>query len=73
MSNNIPPLPPQPWGPEDQPAVAEHIQVKRARDKAQYVRQQRGHSLTKHLLFGWIVLWVPAIYYTFSPNHYWHA
>lgn len=48
-------------------------QVRQARDKAQYVRQQKGHSLTKHLLFGWIVLWIPAIYYSFSPNHYWHA
>jgi|GEM_PF-3141522 len=38
-----------------------------------YVRVQKGHSLTKHLLFGIFVLWIPAIYYTISPNHYWHA
>lgn len=47
--------------------------IKQSRDKAQYVRQQKGHSLTLHLLFGAVVLWIPAIYYTFSPNHYWHA
>jgi hypothetical protein len=47
--------------------------VKQARDKAQYVRQQQGHSLIKHLFLGVFVLWIPAIYYTFSPNHYWHA
>jgi len=38
-----------------------------------YNRQQTGHSLTKHLVLGWIVLWIPAIYYSVSPNHYWHA
>lgn len=47
--------------------------VKQSRDRAQYVRQQQGHSLIKHLLLGVFVLWIPAIYYTFSPNHYWHA
>ncbi len=47
--------------------------IKQARDKAQYVRQQKGHSLTKHLILGIFVLWIPAIYYSFSPNHYWHA
>lgn len=47
--------------------------VRKARDKAQYVRQQKGHSLTLHLLFGALVLWIPAIYYSFSPNHYWHV
>ena len=48
-------------------------QIKQSRDKAQYTRQQTGHSLTKHLLLGWVLLWIPAIYYSFSPNHYWHA
>lgn len=47
--------------------------IKQSRDKAQYVRQQKGHSLTMHLVFGIFVLWIPAIYYSFSPNHYWHA
>ena len=46
---------------------------KHARDGAQYTRQQKGHSLTLHFLFGAVVLWIPAIYYTFSPNHYSHA
>lgn len=63
-------------GQGDAPIQAEQVQqpqVRQARDKSQYVRQQKGHSLTKHLLFGWIILWIPAIYYSFSPNHYWHA
>ena len=47
--------------------------MKNARDGANYVRQQKGHSLTKHLLLGVFVLYIPAIYYTFSPNHYWTA
>ena len=45
---------------------------RQARDRAQYVRTQKGHSLTLHLLLGAFVLWIPAIYYTVSPNHYWH-
>lgn len=66
----IPPVQQQPAQPTPaQPAPP----VKQARDKAQYVRQQKGHSLTAHLLLGAFVLWIPAIYYTFSPNHYWHA
>lgn len=54
------------------PAVYASV-VKQAPDRAQYVRQQKGHSLTLHLLLGGFVLWIPAIYFTASPNHYWHA
>ena len=39
----------------------------------QRVRQQRGHSLTKHLLLGWVVLYVPTIYYAVSKDHYFHV
>jgi hypothetical protein len=51
----------------------EHGKVKQSRDKAQYVRQQKGHSLTLHLLLGAFVLWINVIYISASPNHYWHA
>jgi hypothetical protein len=47
--------------------------IRKARDKAVYTRQQKGHSLTKHLLLGWVVLYIPTIYYAVSPNHYFHA
>lgn len=47
--------------------------IKQSRDRAQYTRQQKGHSLTLHLLLGGVVLWIPAIYFSCSPNHYWHA
>lgn len=43
------------------------------RDKAQYVRQQKGHSLTLHILLiftGIGFFTVP--YYSISKNHYWH-
>lgn len=44
------------------------------RKDVSYVRQQKGHSLLLHLLLiGPFTLWIPAIYYTASPNHYWHA
>lgn len=63
--SDVNPVAPQTAAP--QPAV------RQARDKAQYVRQQKGHSLIKHLLLGWIALYIPTIYYAVSPNHYFHA
>lgn len=54
------------------PAV-EHHAVKQSRDKAQYVRQQKGHSLILHLLLGIFVMYIDVIYISVSPNHYWHA
>ena len=47
--------------------------VKQSRDKAQYVRQQTGHSLVKHIFLGWMLFYVPTLYYAVSPNHYFHA
>lgn len=38
-----------------------------------YTRQQKGHSIVLHLCLGWVVLWIPTIYYAVSPNHYWHV
>lgn len=65
---------PNPAGYPPVPAAQVNEQkVRQSRDRAQYVRQQKGHSLTWHLLLGVFVLWIPAIYYSFSPNHYWHA
>lgn len=40
--------------------------------RPQYMRRQQGHSLTKHILFGWICGYVLTIYYVVSPNHYFH-
>jgi hypothetical protein len=38
-----------------------------------YTRQQKGHSITKHLLLVCIGVGMITIpYYSFSPNHYWH-
>ncbi|MEI2466987.1 hypothetical protein AB9M62_27390 [Bacillales bacterium AN1005] len=37
-----------------------------------YVRQQKGHSAIKHILFGGLLLWIPSIYYAISKNHYYH-
>lgn len=45
----------------------------KGRDKAQYVRQQKGHSLTLHILLiftGIGLFTVP--YYSISKNHFWH-
>jgi hypothetical protein len=52
------------------PMTARALNVER---RVSYVRQQKGHSLTLHLIFGVFLLFIPTIYYTVSPNHYWHA
>lgn len=49
------------------PMTSSQINVKR---EASYVRQQTPHSLTKHVLLGWLLLYIPTIYYAVSPNHY---
>lgn len=39
-----------------------------------YVRQQKGHSIIIWLILSCMGIGIPfLIYYTFSPNHYWHA
>lgn len=66
---------PQPVAQPVQPQVTVKVAkpVKQSRDRAQYTRQQKGHSLILHLLFGGFVLWIPTIYFAASPNHYFHA
>lgn len=56
------------------PAVDHKANVKVARDKAQYVRQQKGHSFILHwFVLGIFSMFIVPIYYSVSPNHYWHA
>ena len=46
----------------------------KANDGAQYVRQQKGHSLVLHILLCFVGVGLFTIpYYTISKNHYWHA
>ena len=52
------------------PATGGQLNVKR---EVIYNRQQKGHSIIKHLLLGWIACYIPTIYYAVSPNHYFHA
>jgi hypothetical protein len=59
-------------------SAAQHVvnqpkPVKQSRDKAQYVRQQKGHSFILHwLILGVFSMFIVPIYYSISPNHYWH-
>jgi hypothetical protein len=49
--------------------------ARKARDKAVYTRQQTGHSLTLWIILS-VLLFIPVfwlIYFSVSPNHYWHA
>jgi hypothetical protein len=49
------------------------VTVKQARDGAGYVRQQKGHSWVLHwCVLGIFSLFIVPIYYSVSPNHYWH-
>lgn len=38
-----------------------------------YVRQQKGHSIILHLIFGTFIAWINVLYISVSKNHYWHA
>lgn len=41
----------------------------------QYVRQQKGHSLVLWIILSIVTAGLGLIfvlYYTFSPNHFWH-
>lgn len=54
-------------------AVEVEVPIRQSRDKAQYVRQQKGHSaLVGWLLLGPITCFIVPLYWSFSPNHYWH-
>lgn len=82
--SQIPPVAPDgqsleyqtPVGPVARPVMARDVvdrEVRQSRDRAQYVRQQKGHSLILHLIFGGFILWANVLYISVSPNHYWHA
>ena len=46
----------------------------RGKDKALYTRQQKSHSIIKHILLCCVGVGLFTIpYYSLSPNHYWHA
>lgn len=46
----------------------------RGKDGTQYMRQQQGHSLIKHICLCFVGIGLFTIpYYTLSKNHYWHA
>lgn len=46
----------------------------RGQDGAQYVRQQKPHSLTKHLLLCLVGIgFITIPMYSLSKNHYWTA
>lgn len=47
--------------------------IKTSRSGVVYVREQKGHSILFWLLLSCCAIGIPfLIYYTLSPNHYWH-
>ena len=47
--------------------------IHKSKDGTQYIRQQKGHSIILAIFLGWTTLYILPLYWTFSPNHYWHA
>ena len=46
------------------------------KDNSQYVRIQKGHSLVLWILLSIFLCGIPliwVIYFSISPNHYWHV
>lgn len=67
-------FPIEPQVPQPVPTVHHHanVGVKVARDRAQYVRQQKPKSWLLHwVILGVFTLWIVPIYYSFSPNYFW--
>lgn len=51
----------------------EKKKTSKEKTKAQYVREQKGHSLLLHILLCMVVVGFFTIpYYSISKNHYWH-
>ena len=78
MTDTTQPYPPIPASSAQPQIVIQQAPApdrsRRGRDGAQYVRQQKGHSLTLNLLLiGPLTMWITTLYYSLSPNHYWHA
>ena len=47
--------------------------ARKARDGATYVRVHKGHSILLRILLSCCGIGIPfLIYYTLSPNHFWH-
>lgn len=43
------------------------------KQKPQYVRQQKGHSIVLHILLMAVGIGLFTVpYYSISKNHYWH-
>lgn len=55
-----------------QPAQVEYAGRKANRMPVSYTRPQKGHSLTAFICLDWITCYARTIYYSISPNHYWH-
>ncbi|AKJ72300.1 hypothetical protein BH787_gp48 [Gordonia phage GMA4] len=63
----------QPYPPQSYAQPVYQQPVQQAASGAQYVRQQQGHSIIKHILLGWVTMYIYTIYLAVSPNHYFHA
>jgi hypothetical protein len=66
--------PQPPEYPAPAPATGHVANVKQSRDKAQYMRVPTGHSFLLHwFVLGILTMFIVPIYYSVSPNHFWHV
>lgn len=64
----------QMYAPTGPAAPAAPVNERRANGmNVSYTRQQKGHSLTLHILLIFVMVGMVTVpYYSVSPNHYWH-
>lgn len=66
----------QQYAPQPPAPTASKRESKRTANRMQvsYTREQKGHSLTWWILLSFCIVGIPGlIYYSASPNHYWHV
>lgn len=60
--------------PDYQPVPPTRRESRQGRDGAVYVRQQKPRSLFMWLfIWGPVTLWIPTLYFQFSPRYFWKA
>ena len=56
------------------PPTRRELRARQGRDGAIYTRQQKGKSFVLWWFFlGPVTLWIPTLYFHFSPRYFWKA
>jgi len=63
----------QMYAPVQQAVPVQYAGREANRMPVSYTRPQTGHSIIKAICLDWITCYIRTIYWSVSPNHYWHA